>query len=63
MKPQLNTPADQMTQEQLDAITETYDGFKVIGSATHDGHTIKFLEDGSEVILDSDGNEQPEWPE
>lgn len=63
-KPTLNTPANELSQEDLSLMTETYDGKKVIGRAADHKTSIIWLEDGTEVIRDLEtGQFLDEWPE
>ena len=58
MKPVLNrTPND----EEMEKITEKKNGKKIVGTATVGGKTIFFLEDGTEVIEDYNGNVLDKW--
>lgn len=57
-KPTLNR---QPTSEELEKITETKNGQKVVGKASANGKTLYFLADGSELIEDNQGNVLEQW--
>lgn len=63
MKPVLNHT---FSEEELSLITETKNGKKVLGKSHQkpyggEGKTLFFLEDGSEIIEDDNGNILTEW--
>lgn len=47
----------------LEQITATKNGQKVVGHASANGAHIYFLENGSEIIEDDAGNVLTDWPE
>lgn len=65
MKPeiglQLDANAIQAAEERGIAF-KMHEGKKIIGKVRKDEALILFLEDGTEVMADNDGNPLQEWP-
>jgi len=63
-KPQISTnlTAEKIAQLQADDhVFKMHDNKKIIGKADQDGYLIIWLEDGSEIIRNADGEFVKEW--